>query len=144
MKRLLQRQFDVPASLQEAWDFLARVDEWPRWAKHIRRVDASPPSPIGPNTSGAIHLRNGIKSTFRVSEFRPQQNWKWTGPFLWLTLHYDHRFVPIDANCTQFTWTVDAEGFGVTVFGPLFAAIYARDLDKAIPSLVSSFKNSAG
>jgi len=32
---------------------------------------------------------------------------------------------------------LDGEGFGVGVFGTLFAAIYAVNLDRAIPRLVA-------
>lgn len=39
MYRLLQRQFDVPVALEAAWRFLALVEEWPRGASHIRRVE---------------------------------------------------------------------------------------------------------
>lgn len=120
---LLERQFEVSVSLTDAWRFLARVEEWPRWAAHIRCIDVSPSGGIGPDSSGYIHLRNGIRSTFRMSEFRPGRNWKWAGPFLWLTVHYDHRFDVVDANRTRLTWIVEAEGFGAAVFGRLFAAI---------------------
>jgi hypothetical protein len=33
------------------------------------------------------------------------------------------------------TFTVDAAGPGVNMLGPLFAGIYARNLDRAIPRL---------
>ena len=138
MIRLLQRQFEVPVPLAAAWRFLARVEEWPRWAAHIRRVDVSPRGEVGPASSGCIHLRNGIRSTFRMREFQPGQNWKWAGPFLWLTVHYDHQFDAMAPSRTRLTWVVDAEGFGAAVFGRIFAGVYSRNLDKAIPVLVSS------
>ncbi len=137
MIRLLQRQFEVPVSLTDAWRFLARVEDWPNWAVHIRRIELSPPGAVGPSSSGRILLQNGVKSTFSMEEFRPMQNWKWVGPFLWLTVHYDHRFDAVDASRTRLTWTVDADGFGAAAFGRIFAAIYSRNLDKAIPRLVS-------
>ena len=138
MTRLLQRQFEVPVPLADAWCFLARVEEWPQWAAHIRRIDVTPPGDVGPGSSGVIRLRNGIKSTFRMQEFRPGKNWKWAGPFLWLTVHYDHQFDAVGPDRTRLTWVVDAEGFGASVFGRLFAAVYSRNLDKAIPALVAS------
>ena len=138
MIRLLQRQFEVPVPLAAAWRFLARVEEWPRWAAHIRRVDVTPSGEVGPASSGCIHLRNGIRSTFRMREFQPGKNWKWAGPFLWLTVHYEHQFDAMAPSRTRLTWVVDAEGFGAAVFGRIFAAVYSRNLDKAIPALVSS------
>jgi hypothetical protein len=44
------------------------------------------------NTAGAIQLTNGIRSTFRMEELVPRTSWKWAGPFLWILVHYDHRF----------------------------------------------------
>jgi hypothetical protein len=38
------------------------------------------------------------------------------------------------------TWFVGAEGFGVAVFGRLFAAIYNRNPDLAIPHLIDETK----
>jgi hypothetical protein len=141
--RLLRRDFEVAVPLPEAWRHLARVAEWPRWAAHIRRIELSPPGDIGPDSAGRIVLRNGIRSTFRVSELQPGRRWKWVGPFLWLTVHYDHRFEALDARRTRLTWTVDAEGFGAGVLGRIFAAVYARDLDRAIPALVASLEHVA-
>jgi len=137
--RLLERQFDVPVPLTEAWRTLARVEDWPRWAPHIRSIELTPPAELRADSAGCIRLRNGVRSTFRMTEFRPGVSWKWVGPFLWLTVHYDHRFEAIAPSRTRLNWTVDAEGFGVSVFGRLFAAVYSRNLDRAIPSLVSSF-----
>jgi hypothetical protein len=142
--RLLERSFEIPAPLDEAWQTLARVAEWPRWASHIKRIDVDPPGEVGPTTSGCIRLRNGIRSTFRMTEFRPGLSWKWAGQFLWLTVHYDHRFEAVDANRTRLVWTVDGEGFGASVLGRLFAAIYAKNLDRAIPALVASMARSFG
>lgn len=138
MIRLLRRQFEVPVPLTDAWRVLARVEDWPSWAAHIRRIELTPSGDVGPDSSGCIHLRNGIRSTFRMREFRPGRNWKWVGPFLWLTVHYDHQFDAVGPGRTQLTWVVDAEGFGSSVFGRLIAALYSRNLDKAIPALVSS------
>lgn len=138
MIRLLTRTFEVPVALPVAWRALARVEEWPRWAGHIRRVDVDPPGPIGPRSSGTLHLRGGLRSTFRMREYRENESWKWVGPFLWLTVHYDHRFEAAGPDRTRLTWVVDADGLGSSVLGRVFAAAYARKLDRAIPAFVSS------
>jgi len=138
MTRVLLRQFEVPVSVADAWRFLARVEEWPQWAAHIRRVDVTPPGDVGPGSSGTIRLRNGIKSTFRMQEFRVGKNWKWVGPFLWLTVHYDHQFDAVAPDRSRLTWIVDAEGLGASVLGRLFAAVYSRNLDKAVPALIAA------
>ncbi len=137
MIELLRREFTVNVPLEVAWQHLARVEQWPSWAKHIKRVEAIPPGELTSSSIGHIHLRNGIKSAFKMSEFKPPRNWKWVGPFLWLAIHYDHIFEPVDSRHTKLVWIVAAEGFGVSIFGKLFAAIYNGNLNKAVPRLIA-------
>jgi len=135
MVRLIERKFTVPVTLADAWGFLGRVEQWPVWAKHIRRIELRPPGELAPESSSCIVLRSGIKSTFRMREFNPGRNWKWVGRFLSLTLHYDHRFDKEGDGRTCLTWIVAAEGLGAQGLGRLFAAIYSHNRNKAIPAL---------
>lgn len=93
-------------------------------------------------SQGTIYLTNGFRSTFRMEEFNADSNWKWVGAFLWLKVHYDHRFHRVGSGETEIHFTLDAEGFGVTVFGRVFAAIYARSLDRAIPKLIAELEST--
>ncbi|HXB55924.1 MAG TPA: SRPBCC family protein [Vicinamibacteria bacterium] len=140
--RLLQRRFTVRASPEKAWAHLARVSDWPSWARHIRRVDVTPLGALTSHSEGVIKLTNGVRSTFRMEELNPGINWKWVGPFLWLTVHYDHRFHGIGPERVELEFLVDGEGWGVGVFGRLFAVIYAYalNLDRAIPLLVAELQ----
>ena len=72
-----------------------------------------------------------------MTEFNAPGNWKWVGPFLWLTLTYDHRFEALDARNTRLIWVVQAQGFGAGILGRLFAQIYGRNLNIAILRLVA-------
>ena len=135
--RVLERRFAVKAPIERAWHHLEQVESWPAWARHIRRIELRPPGALGADSAGAIVLTNGIRSTFRMEELRPGESWKWAGPFLWLTVHYDHRFTAVGAGETEIAFLLDVEGFGAGLFGRLFAALYARNLDRAIPNLVA-------
>ena len=139
---LIDRQFTVNVSLERAWQHLARVEQWPTWARHIKRIELSPEGELGPQSSGVIHLANGMKSTFRMTEYNPGHNWKWVGPFLWLTIEYDHQFESLNSDQTRLRFVVDAHGFGVGVFGRLFAKIYGLNLEKAIPRFVNEVEAS--
>ena len=134
--RLLERRFRIRAPLESVWAHLARVDSWPTWAKHIRRVELVPSGPLAVGSRGTIRLRNGIVSTFEITEIEPWVRWIWSGPFLWLTVDYDHRFERVEAGVTDVVFQVDGHGFAVSLFGRLFAAVYAGHLDRAIPNLV--------
>ena len=137
MLDLVRREFEVAIPLATAWNHLAQVEQWPTWARHIRHVELNPKGELSLSTVGSFRLPNGVKSDFKVTEINPSQNWKWVGTFLWLVVHYDHRFERLDERRTKLTWLVSADGFGVSVLGRLFAAMYNRNLDKAIPCLIS-------
>src|SRR5262245_40532225 len=143
MVTLLQREFTVDVPLQSAWEHLARVEQWPSWAPHITRIELQPPGELGPRSTGVIHLINGMKPAFRMTEFDRPRNWKWVGLFLWLAVIYDHRFESLDAGHTRLTWIVQARGFGAGVLGRLFARIYRGSLDRAIPLLIAEMNASS-
>ena len=122
---LLRREFTVELPLKDAWQHLSRVEEWPSWASHIKQVKVQAGSVLSPNSTGIIYLNNGIKSAFTM-----------IGRFLWLTVHYDHIFEELDSHRARLTWVVEGAGLGVSIFGKLFAKIYKKNLDRAIPALV--------
>ena len=142
MVTLVRREFVVEARLQEAWNHLAQVERWPSWARHIRRVVVVPGGPLTGKSAGRIQLNNGLRSTFKMVEFNPGKNWKWDGPFLWLTVHYDHQFDTVGVDRTKLTWVVASEGFGESLVGKLFARIYSRNLDMAIPRLINELRST--
>jgi hypothetical protein len=144
MITILRREFMVELPVAQAWRHLARVAEWPSWARHIKQVEVQPPGELGPESTGRFHLTNGLKPVFRMTEFNPYRNWKWVGGFLWLTVHYDHLFEELSSTQARLTWVIEASGFGVSVLGRLFAMIYAKSLDRAIPLLVEEMNASSG
>ena len=139
----LRREFTVNLSVEKAWQHLARVKQWPSWAKHIDQVEVQPPGELGPQSTGRLHLTNGLKPVFRMTEFNPHRNWKWVGGFLWLTVYYDHLFDELNPTQTRLTWVIEAKGLGASVLGRLFANIYSKSLDRAIPLLVEEMNASS-
>ena len=140
MPTLIRREFIVDAPLGTAWHHLTQVERWTSWAKHIKRVELVPQGELTPASKGIFRLANGIKSVFSMTEMNALRNWKWVGSFLWLTIHYDHRFEAVNKQQTRLVWIVDVEGFGASIFGKIFAAIYNRNLDRAIPNLINEMK----
>ncbi len=140
MLTLVAREFTVDVSADRAWDHLARVEQWTSWAKHIKRVTLEPSGPLTQTSAGAFRLAGGARSTFRMEIYEPPERWQWVGRFLTIHVHYDHRFEPVDSVHTRLIWTVAAEGPGSATLGRLFGAIYARNLDKAIPNLQAELR----
>jgi hypothetical protein len=142
----LRREFTVELPLEKAWQHLARVEQWPSWARHIKQVEAQPPGELGPESTVRFRLSNGVKARFTMTEFNPFRNWKWDGGFLWLTVHYDHRFDELSSTQTRLTWIIEEKEVGLSVFGRLVAniykKIYAKNLDRAIPMLIAEMNAS--
>ena len=136
MVTLIERGFTVDVSLQHAWDHLARIAQWPSWARHIRKIELKPAGELKLQSTGLIHLTNGMTAAFRVTELNPARNWKWIGNFLWLTVLYDHQFEALDSERTKLIFVIAANGFGASILGPLFARVYRPSLDQAIPRLI--------
>jgi polyketide cyclase/dehydrase/lipid transport protein len=144
MVTLIVREFTVDVGLQQAWDHLARIEQWPSWAPHIKQIDLEPSGELGPRSTGVLHLANGMKATFRTTEFNPPHNWAWVSHLLWFTVIYDHRFEAMDAEHTKMIFIVQATGLGAGIVGPLFARIYRRNLEKAIPRLIREMNAKSG
>ena len=140
MIELLVREFEVDVPLERAWDYLARVENWPSWAKHIKRVTLEPPGPLTETSAGAFRLAGGVRSTFWMEVYDPPRRWQWVGRFLTVRVHYDHGFEAVNAEQTRLIWTVGAVGPGSASLGRAFGAIYARNLDKAIPNLQAELR----
>ena len=139
MNASIRREFVVDAPLERAWQHLARVEAWPSWAKHIKGVTVEPPRELSPSTVAVFHLAFGFKARFAVTEFVPKTHWKWISNFFGITVHYDHRFEPINHDRTKMQFIIEARdlGFGGYLLGKLYGAIYSKNLDKAIPNLVA-------
>ncbi len=135
MKRLLERTFPVATTPEAAWTTVADASAWPTWAGHLRRVDLTPTGLVTPTTEAKLTLSNRTTATVAVTEFDPGRHFRWEGRFLWLALGYDHTIEPTEDGTARITFAVDGDGFGVSTLGRLFAAIYARNLDRAIPRL---------
>jgi carbon monoxide dehydrogenase subunit G len=142
VRELVRREFTVDASIEEAWDYLAQVERWPSWARHIKRVTLEPAGPLTARSAGSFHLSGGVRSTFRMESFEVPTRWQWVGRFLTTKVHYDHRFESVDPTHTRLTWTVAAVGPGSGSLGRVFGAIYARNLDRAIPRLQSEIASN--
>lgn len=132
----LTREFTVAVPRDRAWEHLERVESWPRWARHIVSVETDPPGALTSSTVGVIRLKGGLRSTFRMRHLDPPHHWLWIGGFLWLTVRYDHTFEELDADSTRIRFDVEVHGPASGSLGRLFRAIYARNLDRAIPNLV--------
>lgn len=143
MRTLLTRTFEVEAAPAAAWAHLERVERWTSWAKHIRSATLEPPGPLTPTSRGTFKLSNGIKTSFSMTDLVPGRRWRWAGTFLWLRVGYDHLLEAAPGGGTRVTFVVEGEGLGLGSLGRLFARVYAKNLDVAIPNLVEELRARA-
>ena len=136
MKRVVDKCFVVRAPLEVAWNYVAEVEKWPTWARHIRSVRKVPPGPLSSGSRGTLRLANGITTTFEMIEFERLQHWKWTGHFLRAQILYDHIFAQAEPGRTTIRFTVDINGRLGVLIGGIFGRIYRKNLDRAVPLLV--------
>lgn len=137
MNRLVERSFTTKADPGGTWAHLSHVTAWPSWAHHIRRVTLDPPGALTPTSRGRLLLQPAVPTTFRVTALHAPHSWSWRGKFMGMTLDYDHRVQPLPAGGTRVTFTIDGSGATSRAVGPLFARVYGRILDRAIPHLVA-------
>jgi hypothetical protein len=141
MVEVVARTFVVDVAPDVAWEHLARVEHWPSWAKHLTKVSPHPGGLLTETSSGTLHLRGGVRSTFRMEAFEPPDRWQWVGRFLTARVHDDHRFEAVDPHHTRLVWTVVADGPGSGSLGRVFGAIDAPALDRAIPRLQAELRD---
>jgi hypothetical protein len=136
MATLLQRTFEVPVSVADAWTALADVKRWPEWAPHIAAVRLTPEGPVTATTSGAFRFRPIGRARFWMTGFDPPRSWTWTGRVLGVRIDYDHAFGDLGPNRARLTWTVRCERPGLRA--RVFASVYGRLVDRAWPRFTAS------
>ena len=131
----VERSFAVDLPITAAWTRLAEVERWPEWAPHIKSVTVSPCGPLGPTSTGELRIRRLGRNAFVMSAWHPHEHWQWTGRMPGFRIEYDHRFEASAENATIMTWVVTLAGPLARWIRPVFARIYSRNLDAAIPRL---------
>jgi hypothetical protein len=132
---VVERTFEVGVPADEAWNRLAEVARWPEWAPHILSVTVDPRGPLGPTSSGELRLRRLGRNTFRMSAWEPPGRWEWVGGLPGARVEYDHLFATAGPASTTLTWIVRLDGPMASLIRPVFARIYGRNVDRAIPRL---------
>lgn len=139
---LVERTFEVPLPIATAWSALADVAAWPSWAPHIAEAQVTPPGPVRATTEGTFRFRPVGRSRFTMTAFDPPRSWTWAGRAMGVTIDYQHRFEPVSPTTTRLVWVVRSRGrAGIRAW--LFALVYARLINRAIPRFVASLSPHA-
>lgn len=82
MRQMLSRSFEVQAPPDASWTTLIDAEAWPSWARHLSRVDLTPPGTVDLDTSAVLVLTNRTKARVVVTDFRPGRRFRWEGRFM--------------------------------------------------------------
>ncbi len=69
-----------------------------------------------------------------MTRWDPPREWSWKGKMLGTAIVYQHRFED-HGEATTFDWIVSLYGPLARLIRPVFARVYGRNLDRAIPRL---------
>ncbi len=136
MITFVRKEFTVDVPLERVWEYVTRFDEWPKWAKHIKRIEFES-GELKLGSKGKFYFKLGLKAIFEVNELHSLRNWKWRGPTLWLNVETDHIFLPIDNYHTKLTWTWACEGFGEIIVGRILGVLVNEQWSVASKLLTS-------
>lgn len=140
MKRFIDKTFVVRVPLEVCWNYVADVEKWPSWSKHIRSIEKLSPGPLSIGTQCKISFSNGMSSTFQVLEFNPMRNWKWAGHILWLTVGTNLIFEPVDDRRTRLTWSWGCRGLGESTIGRILALIVSKQWKRSSSLLTAEME----
>ena len=92
VRELVRREFVVDVGLRDAWDYLANVESWTSWAKHIKRVTLQPPGSLTDHSARVVSPR-GRAVDVSDGGIRTADALAVVGRFFTANVHYDHRSI---------------------------------------------------
>jgi hypothetical protein len=124
---------------------MCEIEDWPRtWARHIRQVKCDPPGPLTAESKAIVEMKGGFTARMVMAEFRPRQNWKWSGKGrVGPTNVWDHQLRALDERRTQLDFVLETDGFLEPVFGRMFASYLRRQFDRNLPLLAAHLEKLA-
>jgi hypothetical protein len=141
---VVERSFMVEAPVNVAWDHLTKLEQWPSWAPHIKRVELTPPGALAEGSRGIFHQRRPMTATFQVKELRYLRNLTLRGRVMGIEIEYDHRLEAVSEHRTQVTFVAGCRGAGAGLTIKLFTMLHGRSLDQAIPLLIAEINGRSG
>lgn len=135
MREVVREQVVVERAAAEAWKHLARLEKWPSWAGHIKRMDPTPPGELTAQTKVKLQMRAGPSSTMVVTDYDPPWSWVWEGRSMGVTTRFEHRFEELDGGSTRIWFLARVSGPLAGPGGWMFGRTMKRALGIALPKL---------
>lgn len=128
----VDRSVEVEAPLEQAWHQLADG-----------AVAPVSDGELGPTSRGALHIERLGRNSFRMSAWQPPTRWEWVGGLPEGRIYYDHRFRVSGPGINTIAVVGRLARTHVTLTRGVFARVYGRKLDLAIPRLLEWLRATA-
>jgi hypothetical protein len=126
---MLERSADSTATVDAAWDLIARPANWSRWAPHVRGAWglAGEDGLVREGARGAARLLGAVPVPVVITDVQPGRSWTWRVAGV---MDMDHRVAPRRAGGSTVTVTLDGPAplraaLAVT-YAPLVGVLVAR------------------
>lgn len=135
MREVVREQVVVDRPAHAVWTHLAKLKEWPSWAKHIRQMDPTPPRELTASTHVMLHMRAGPRTLMIVTEYEPPRRWVWEGRSFGMTTRFEHKLEEIGEGRTRIWFLAWVSGPLSGPGGWIFGKMMHRYLALALPKL---------
>jgi hypothetical protein len=135
VREVVREQVVVDRPAAEARKHLAKLQEWPSWAAHIRRMDPTPPGELTASTQVLLHMRAGPSTNLIVTEYDPPRRWVWEGRSFGVTTRFEHALEEIGEARTRIWFLAWMSGPLAGPGGWVFGKMMHRYLCRALPKL---------
>ncbi|MFN2556637.1 MAG: SRPBCC family protein [Nitriliruptorales bacterium] len=142
MRETVREQVVVDRPRSAAWAHLARLEAWPSWAAHIRRMEPSPPGELTASTEVLLHMRAGPRTKMVVTEYDPPTRWVWEGTSYGVTTRFEHRFEELGDGQTRIWFLGWSAGPLSGPGGWMFGKMMHRYLARALPRLKAEMERT--
>lgn len=143
MKQVVREQIEVDRPPTVIWDHLAKLEQWPSWAGHIKKMDPTPPGELTSETEVVLHMKMGARTRMRVTEYDPPRRWMWEGKGFGTTIRFEHALEPVGEGRTR-VWFL--AWMGGPLSGPggwTFGRMMRRYLSAALPALKAEIESAS-
>jgi hypothetical protein len=143
VREVVREEVVVDRPAWDVWGHLAKLEQWPSWAAHIRRMDPTPPGELAAETRVVLHMRAGPRASMTVTEFDAPRRWVWEGRSLGVTTRFEHRLDEVAESRTRVWFLAWMSGPLSLPAGWAFGTMMHRYLLRALPKLKDEIEASA-
>lgn len=135
LREVVRESVEVDRPLEVVWAHLAKLEQWPSWAAHIRRMEPTPPGQLTARTEVVLHMTVGFRTKMTVTEYDRPRRWLWEGRSLGTITRFEHKLEQVGEERTRIWFLAWMGGPLSGPAGWMFGRMMRRYLAVALPKL---------